>query len=192
MTRNELEKLLSLERDIYCSFMFPTVGRRVVSLLKKEPTRMIMRFQRNMRWCQYYYAKKAQSHNPYYKLMYLYRIMRHNRMQSRLGCDIGINVPEMVGEGLLIYHSQGIVINSDSKIGKNCHLHGNNCIGRNRPDEQACPVIGDNVMLGVGAKVLGDVTIADNIRVAAGAVVVSSFSEPGITIGGIPARKISG
>ena len=53
-----------------------------------------------------------------------------------------------------------------------------------------CPVIGNNVMMGAGAKVIGNVTIADNIKIGAGAVVVTSFIEPGITIGGVPARKL--
>lgn len=45
-------------------------------------------------------------------------------------------------------------------------------------------------MIGAGAKIIGAVKIADNIKVAAGAVVVKSFTEPGITIGGIPAHKL--
>ena len=44
--------------------------------------------------------------------------------------------------------------------------------------------------MGAGAKVIGNVTIADNIKIGAGAVVVTSFIEPGITIGGVPARKL--
>lgn len=44
--------------------------------------------------------------------------------------------------------------------------------------------------IGVGAKLIGDIVIADDIVVGAGAVVVSSFTEPGITIGGVPARRI--
>ena len=46
-------------------------------------------------------------------------------------------------------------------------------------------------MVGAGAKIIGNVKIADNIKIAAGAVVVNSFMEPGITIAGIPARKIN-
>ena len=62
-------------------------------------------------------------------------------------------------------------------------------IGNNGKDND-CPIIGNNVMIGAGAKVIGPVTIADNIKVAAGAVVVTSFTESGITIGGVPARKL--
>jgi serine O-acetyltransferase len=74
-------------------------------------------------------------------------------------------------------------------IGKNLHLHGSNCIG-NDGKTNACPVIGDNVSLGVGAKVLGNVTIANHIKIGAGAVVLHSFLEEGITVGGVPARKL--
>ena len=80
---------------------------------------------------------------------------------------------------LTIYHAGNIVINGDVKAGKNCKLHGSNCIGNNGK-EFKCPVLGDNVRLGVGAKVIGDVTIADNITIASGSVVVNSFLEPGI------------
>lgn len=77
-----------------------------------------------------------------------------------------------------------------SRIGRDCHLHGNNCIGNAGQGLEECPVIGNNVMLGVGAKVIGAIKIADNIKIAAGAVVVTSFEEEGITIGGIPAKKL--
>lgn len=71
-----------------------------------------------------------------------------------------------------------------------CTLHGDNCIGNNGKTN-ACPIIGNNVDIGVGAKLIGDIVIADDIVIGAGAVVVSSFTEPGITIGGIPARRIN-
>ena len=81
-------------------------------------------------------------------------------------------------------------MNGNAKIGKNCKLHGSNCIGNKGPDSLGCPTIGDNVRIGVGAKIIGEIKIADNITVAAGAVVVDSFEEEAITIGGVPARKI--
>lgn len=88
----------------------------------------------------------------------------------------------------MIFH-YNVVINAGSIIGVNCHLHGDNCIGNDGKTDE-CPRIGDNVSLGVGAKVIGNVTIANNIKIAAGAVVVHSFLEEGITIGGVPAKKI--
>lgn len=110
------------------------------------------------------------------------------RLGMKTNLDIGIN---SVGEGVLIFHNaNGIVINENSRIGKNCEFHGNNCVGNDGIEIHKAPTIGDNVHFGVGACVLGDVTIADGIWIAAGAVVVSSFLEPNIVIGGIPAKKI--
>lgn len=51
-------------------------------------------------------------------------------------------------------------------------------------------MLGKNVDLGIGAKIIGGVTIADNIKIGANAVVTKSFTEPGITIAGVPAKKI--
>ena len=66
-----------------------------------------------------------------------------------------------------------------------------NCIGNKGPKSSPCPIIGNNVEIGVGAKIIGGVTIADDIVIGAGAVVVDSFLEKGIIIGGVPARKLS-
>ena len=107
-------------------------------------------------------------------------------MGQRLGIEIFENTFDA---GLNIFHAGDIVINGNSVIGKNCRLHGNNCIGNNGFDD-ASPILGDNVRLGVGAKIIGNVKIADNVIIAAGAVVLNSFEEEGITIGGIPAKKI--
>jgi serine O-acetyltransferase len=56
---------------------------------------------------------------------------------------------------------------------------------------EEAPLIGEDVYIGVGARVLGEVEIADGIVIGANAVVTTSFREPSITIAGIPARKIS-
>ena len=63
-------------------------------------------------------------------------------------------------------------------------------MGNAGPHNLACPDLGDNIRIGVGAKIIGGVKIANNVTIAAGAVVVNSFEEEGITIGGIPARRI--
>ena len=55
--------------------------------------------------------------------------------------------------------------------------------------DNLCPVLGKRVDVGIGAKIIGNVTIADDIKIGANAVVTKSFLEPGITLVGIPARK---
>ena len=68
-------------------------------------------------------------------------------------------------------------MNGSSKVGKNCQLHGDNCIGNVGKSDSLtdCPQIGNNVEIGIGAKVLGGITIADNIKIGANAVVTKSF-----------------
>ena len=102
--------------------------------------------------------------------------------------DIGLGA--LKGNIVIFHIAQGIVINENAVVGEGCMFHGNNCIGNDGVNSAIAPVIGNGVHLGVGASVIGNVTIADNVWIAAGAVVVSSFNEPGIVIGGIPAKKI--
>ena len=72
---------------------------------------------------------------------------------------------------------------------KNCHIHRTVVVGNDGKTGYA-PIIGNNVMIGAGAKVIEKIEIADNIKIAARAVVVNSFLEPSITIGGILVRKL--
>ena len=72
-------------------------------------------------------------------------------------------------------------------MGKNCILHGANVIG-NMGNDLKAPVIGNNVRLGAGAKVLGDVYIADGVQIGAGAVVLKSCYEEDVLLVGVPAH----
>ena len=74
-----------------------------------------------------------------------------NQLGRKLGIESGENVFD---SGVRIFHTQGIVINGNARVGKNCYLYGNNCIGNDGINRE-CPTIGDNVRLCVGAKVLG-------------------------------------
>lgn len=112
------------------------------------------------------------------------------RKRNALGLKLGFCMEaNCFDEDLTIDHCGSIVINPKAKIGKNCRLCGNNCIGNNGFVDKA-PTIGDNVELGFGAIIFGDVQIADIIIIGANAVVNKSFEEPGITIAGVPARKV--
>jgi len=108
-------------------------------------------------------------------------------MSIRLGFTIPLNV---FGPGLCIVHRGTIVVNKNAKVGKNCRIHACTNIGSNI-DGVSAPQIGDNVYIGPGAKIFGDITIADNIAIGANSVVNKSFYEKGISIAGVPARKIS-
>lgn len=136
------------------------------------------RYIRNLR-----YASFCQS-----KFLKLWYTRRKNRLGGVLGFEIGCESFDSIGKGLVLHHGS-VVINAHSKIGEFCQFHGDNCVGNNGYSDD-CPILGNNINVGVGAKIIGPVYLADGIKVGAGAVVVSSFYEPNITIGGIPARKL--
>ena len=111
---------------------------------------------------------------------------RFHRSSVRLGFSIPINT---FREGLYISHWGTITVNGRARIGKNCRIQEGVNIGAS--GNEKAPQIGNNVFIGSGAKIIGDIVIADDIAIGAGAVVVKSFMEPGITIAGNPAKKIS-
>ena len=134
---------------------------------------------------QEYYINTAKKSKFKKLLALLYERKKHN-LGNKLGFYIAPNCFE---EGLTIYHHGSVIVNPNSRIGKNCKLHGNNCIGNNGITEK-CPIIGNNVDIGFGAVIIGDVQIADGIKIGANALVNKSFSEQGITIAGVPAKKV--
>ena len=181
-TRKELRRILSEEKLLY-------LGRRgwyqeLLRLLKSHPDYYAWKYAKRMRITCYYYGPRT--NNPYYALKYLLSSRRMNALGRKLGIECGENVFD---EGLVIYHTQGNVINGNARVGKNCRLYGNNCIG-NDGIHSTCPVIGDNVRICVDAKVIGDVRIANHVVVAAGAVVVKSCDIEHAVLAGIPAKVI--
>ncbi len=104
-----------------------------------------------------------------------------------------IHVPlNSCGKGLKIYHVFPLCMNGNATLGEYCRIMPNvNVIGDDTPQDLA-PTLGDRVTLGIGSTLVGGITLADGITVGAGSVVTRSFLEPGITIAGVPARKISG
>ena len=112
---------------------------------------------------------------------------RKNRLGSRLGFIISAGC---FAEGLQLEHFGSVIVNPKSRIGRNCIIHGNCCIGSDGGYPDDSPVIGDNVDIGQGAQILGGIRVADNVRIGAGAVVVKDVLTPGVTLVGIPARVV--
>lgn len=93
-----------------------------------------------------------------------------------------------IGKGLVIYHPHGMVIGGPCVIGRNCTLVHCNLIGQLEGGGDR-PAIGDNFLAGAGAKILGRITIGDNVRVIPNAVVMRDVPD-NVTVSGIPARII--
>lgn len=112
------------------------------------------------------------------------------RRKNCLGNLLGFEMSgENIGPGIYLIHNGPIVINAAAVLGKNVKFHGDNCVGNNGKTDD-CPVIGDNVDIGVGAKVLGGVYVAEDCVIGAGAVVVKDAVVPGSVLVGVPARAI--
>ena len=141
----------------------------------------IQRFLRFLRREEFYsYCK------PNRILAYWYKA-RKNRLGARLGFIISAGCFD---EGLKLEHYGSVIVNPKARIGKNCIIHGNCCIGSNGGFPDDSPIIGDNVDIGQNAQILGGIRIADGVRIGAGAVVVKDVLSPGITVVGVPAKSI--
>lgn len=92
------------------------------------------------------------------------------------------------GPGLFISYGFGTIINAHS-IGKNCWIHQQVTIGVDIHDKQGNPKIGNNVRITAGAKIIGKITIGDNVIVGANAVVVKDVPK-NCVVAGVPARII--
>lgn len=186
---NDKIKLFDELESEYLSY-FPSKSDYIKGkfLLTKEYR--IWQYQKSLRYLEYYKNLLLAHNNALSKIMFAYYSRKVNRLGLYLGIDTWCNVFD---KGLLIYHvGGGIVVNSEARVGKNCHLHGNNCIGNSGKPGGRSPIIGDNCTLGVGAKVIGDIRLGNNITIAAGAVVVKSCLIDGVTLAGVPAKVIKG
>ncbi len=122
--------------------------------------------------------------------MRLYFIARLISQMSRFFTGTEIHPGARIGKGLFIDHGMGIVIGETTIIGDNCTLYQNVTLGGTGKDKgKRHPTIGNNVMIGSGAKVLGPFTVGDNSKIAANAVVLSEVPA-GSTCVGVPARVV--
>ena len=144
----------------------------------------VWRFQRLLRRTEYHVNC---ARTPLGRVLAALYRLRYHRFCVKMGFHLPLNIFE---EGLSIAHYGALVVNSRARAGKNCRIHAMVVIGATNGDPSA-PVIGNNVYIGAGAKIIGNIHIADDVAVGANAVVVKSIEEPGTTWGGVPARKIS-
>lgn len=143
----------------------------------------IYRFQRHLRFSEYYRNKKT---NWLELLFFFYHFSLYRRLGVKLGFSIPLNT---FGPGLAIVHHGTIVVNANAKIGANCRIHVCTNIGASGGTDKA-PQIGDNVYIAPGVKIYGDIKIAHNVALAANAVVHHDITEEYMAYGGIPAKKI--
>ena len=127
--------------------------------------------------------------------LYRHRLSPLARMVSLLNFivfNIEVAMRCEIGEGLYLPHTVGTVIGA-RQIGKNAVIYHGVTFGAKEIDigyhDDQRPQVGDNVIVGSGAKILGSITIGDNVIVGANAVVVDSVPS-NVVVGGIPAKII--
>ena len=117
---------------------------------------------------------------------------RARRLSQRTARKTGIEIHPgaTIGEGLFIDHGHGVVIGETAIIGDNVTLYqGVTLGGTGKEQGKRHPTLGNNIMIGAGAKVLGSVTIGDNCKIGAGSVVVKNVPANS-TVVGVPGRIV--
>lgn len=113
-----------------------------------------------------------------------------NRASENFGVDI--NPAAKIGYGIMLDHATGFVMGETAVIGNDCSiLQGVTLGGTGKADEDRHPKIGNRVLIGAGASVLGNIIIGDDAKVAANSVVLKPVSAK-CTVAGVPAKPVGG
>ena len=177
-TKQELREWLALEHSRY-----PLTARHLLPyLFQWSEGAVLHRHTTLLRTTEYHL-------NNGHRLRAAWYNARLIRLQTRYCMHVPLNC---LGKGVQIAHLYPLQMNWGMSVGENCRILPGVMILGDDTAENRAPTIGDHVTLCAGCKIFGDVQLADHITVGAGAVVNRSFTEPGITIAGVPARKVGG
>ena len=150
-------------------------ARSALEILLLYPGVRAVRSHRKAHWCYEHGLK------------FLARLISQ---RSRHRTGIEIHPGAKIGKRLVIDHGMGIVIGETAEIGADCLIyHGVTLGGTGKDVGKRHPTIGNNVLIGTGAKVLGPFKVGDNSRIAANSVVLSEIP-PNSTAVGVPARVV--
>ena len=122
---------------------------------------------------------------------HLYFLARLISQISRTLTGIEIHPGAQIGKRLFIDHGMGVVIGETAIIGDDCLIYHQVTLGgMSAKDEKRHPTLGNNVMVGTGAKVLGNIHIGDNVKIGANCIVIKDV-EAGKTIIGVPGEILA-
>src|ERR1700722_8332540 len=121
---------------------------------------------------------------------HLYFLGRFSSHISRWLTGIEIHPAAKLGRRLVIDHGMGVVIGQTAEVGDDCYIYHQVTLGVARTGSgKRHPTVGNNVIIGAGAKVLGPITVGDNARIGSNAVVVDPVPA-NTTVVGVPARPV--
>jgi serine O-acetyltransferase len=166
----------NVRNDVRAVFAHDPAARNVLEILLAYPGFHARQFHRvsHTLWC--------------WHIPILPRWVSH---WGRFLTGIEIHPAAKIGQGLFIDHGMGVVIGETSVIGDNVLIYqGVTLGGTSMRQEKRHPTIGNNVVIGSGAKLIGAITIGDNVKIGAGSVVTNSVP-PNATVIGVPGRVVA-
>lgn len=177
----ELRKIILEDKEYY----YGKGLKRVYRIITHNPLYQRGRYIIVARKAGYY---SLNSDSIIHKLLCFHYTRKKNILGEKLGIELG---PSVFGRRIKIYHNN-IVVNGGAIIGDDCELYGDNCIGNKGSSSASleAPILGNGVSLGVGAKVIGKIKIADNVKDSSCSLVNKNIDEKGSLYGGVPAKLI--
>ncbi len=164
-----------LKEDLQCFKDRDPAARSSLEIFFLYPGFRAVRMYRRAHWCYTH------------KLFFLARLISQRCVRKT---NIEIHPGATIGRRFAIDHGTGVVIGETAVIGDDCLLYQGVTLGGTGKDHgKRHPTLGNNVMVGAGAKILGPFTVGDNSNVAAGSIVLSEIP-PNCTAVGIPARIV--
>ena len=135
----------------------------------------------HLRCVEYYQNKRGLT-----RILYLYHFVRYKRLGFKLHFTI---YPNTIGPGFRIYHIGGFThVGRNVRIGSNCTMLPGVVFGnKTEADDDRPVIVGNNCYFGLNAKILGPVTIGDNVTIGANAVVTKDIPDNAV-VGGVPAK----
>ena len=112
--------------------------------------------------------------------------------QNRISCEFGVDIhpAAQIGRGIMLDHATGVVIGETAVVGNNVSIMQSVTLGGTGKEHgDRHPKISDGVLIGAGAKILGNIRVGQGAQIAAGSVVLKDV-EPHTTVAGVPAKVV--
>ena len=175
VNREDLHNVINEDKRYYIK----TMGIPFLDWFLNRPSRRIFNYIYHMRYMEYYGAKN----NLLSKLLYGY----HYYFYTKLSYVLGYQIPAgTCGKGLTLYHWGSIIVNGEARLGDYCRLYPGVIIGST---DRGVPHIGNNVYVGGGGKIIGNIKVGDNVIIAPNSIVNKDVPS-NVVVAGVPARII--
>lgn len=139
------------------------------------------------RWLLFFRLGSYMKGKKQWSLLYPIIYMFYRHLQYKTGIQIRLGTK--LGSGLRFVHFGDIVLNGSARLGKNCVVFNGVTLGAAILGGKA-PIVGDNVVICTGAKLIGDIKVGSNVIIGAGAVVVKDVPDNAV-VAGVPAKILS-